>query len=404
MLIRLISACAVAVWGYAGYWSARLAFADYLAASGSRSSLQHALRLAPGNPEYYVRLADASPDAGVSALQQAAKLNPLNSTIWIELAGIAEDRKDFRRAERSLLHAVELDKTFAPRWLLAEFYARRLDQPHFWPAMRAALATSYDDVTPLFDLCWNFAPNPETILQQALPDRPDVLRQYFAFLIGKNQLDAAPIVANRLMQHAEPADIPSMLTYCDRLLDKNNAPAALNIWNLLSTKRLLDRPALLPSSGMSLTNGRFEKPFLSQGFDWRLTAPGGVFVPNRAPSTPLRFDFSGKQPESCELLSQFLPVEPSRKYRLAAHYETEGLSGDIGLKWRVIDMITGADLLSGAGQIKPGERLENAGQYGFSTPPETRLLKLLLVYQRALGTVRIEGSLSLRSLDLGFDR
>src|ERR1017187_2739232 len=150
MLVRTIGAFIAMLCGYACYWSARWAIADW----AIRSSVEHALRLAPGNPEYYLRLARAKPALALSALRRAADLNPLNSSVWIELAGAAEEHQDFRGAESSLLRAVQLDKTFAPRWLLAEYYSRRHDQTHFWPAVRAALATSYDDVTPLFSGRW----------------------------------------------------------------------------------------------------------------------------------------------------------------------------------------------------------------------------------------------------------
>lgn len=187
MPVRIVGAFIAMLCGYACYWSARWAIADY----AIRSSVQRALRLAPGNPDYYVRLAQVEPALALSALERAAVLNPLNSSVWIELAGAAEAHNDFRAAESSLLRAVKLDKTFAPRWLLAEYYSRRHDQAHFWPAVRAALATSYDDVTPLFDLCWELAPEPRVIQDRALPDRPDVWRQYFDFLLSKNRLDAA---------------------------------------------------------------------------------------------------------------------------------------------------------------------------------------------------------------------
>src|SRR6202040_1849255 len=102
---------------------------------------------------------------------------------------LAEEQNDFPKAEECLSRAVALDKTFAPRWLRAEYYFRRRDQANFWPAMREALATSYDDVSPLFDLCWAFSFQPEAILQHAIPDRTDVLRQYLDFVLAKNRLD-----------------------------------------------------------------------------------------------------------------------------------------------------------------------------------------------------------------------
>src|ERR1017187_8663497 len=400
MPVRIVGAFIAMLCGYACYWSARWAIADY----AIRSSVQRALRLAPGNPDYYVRLAQVEPALALSALERAAVLNPLNSSVWIELAGAAEAHNDFRAAESSLLRAVQLDKTFAPRWLLAEYYSRRHDQAHFWPAVRAALATSYDDVTPLFDLCWELAPEPRVIQDRALPDRPDVWRQYFDFLLSKNRLDAADAIANQLMKHAGPDTVPSLLLYCDRLLENNDVSRAVETWNLLATKRLLDYPELAPSQGASLTNGACAKQFLSRAFDWRVSTPAEIF--NRRDVSPpgLRFDFTGKQPEHCELLSQFVPVEPAQEYRLVVSYETEGLEGDTGIAWRVVDVGSGADLLRGAGHMMASERREKAAPYKFYTPADVRLVKLVLAYDRLLGTVLIEGSLTLRSAALGFDR
>ncbi len=386
--------------GYACYWSARWAIADY----AIRSGVQLALRLAPGNPDYYVRLAQAEPALALSALQRAAELNPLSSSVWIELAGAAEEHNDFRRAESSLLRAVQLDKTFAPRWLLADYYARRHDQAQFWPAVRAALAASYDDVTPLFDLCWKLAPEPRVIQDQALPDRPDVWSQYFDFLLAKNRPDAADAIANQIMQHAGPDNVPSLLLYCDRLLEKNEVSRAVEIWNLLAAKHLLDYPPLAPRLGVSLTNGALAKEFLSRAFDWRVSTTEGIFYRQDVSPYGLRFDFSGKQPEHCQLLSQFVPVEAGREYRLVVRYETEDLEGDTGVAWRVMDGGAGADLLRGSGQVMASERRENAAPYKFHTPADAGLIKLVLAYDRAPGTVRIEGSLSLRSAALGFDQ
>ena len=134
---RLLSAFASVLFCYAFYWSIRLAYADHVASDGSRSALEHGMRLAPGNPAYYVRLAEADPASALSSMERAAALNPLSSSIWITFGRLAEEQKDFLRAERCLLRAVALDKTFAPRWLLSEYYFHRRDQAHFWPAVRA---------------------------------------------------------------------------------------------------------------------------------------------------------------------------------------------------------------------------------------------------------------------------
>lgn len=400
MLVRLTGAFIAMLCGYACYWATRWAIADY----SIKSSVEYALRLAPGNPDYYVLLAQVKPALALSALQRAADLNPLSASVWIGLAGAAEQHNDFQEAESSLLRAVAVDKSFAPRWLLAQYYSRRHDQAHFWPAVRAALAASYDDVSPLFEMCWDLAPDPRVIRDRALPARPDIWRQYFDFLLSKNRQDDAGEIANEVMQHAGPDTVASLLTYCDRLLEKHQGPRAVEIWNLLAAKHLLDYPALAPGQGISLTNGSFAKEFLSQGFDWRVSASDGVFFRHDTLPPGLQFDFSGKQPEQCELLSEFVPVEAAKEYRLGVNYETSGLQGDTGIVWRVVDTKSGANLLRGAGQVMASERREKAQPYRFRAPADTHLVKLVLAYDRLLGTVRINGSLSLGSVALGFDQ
>jgi hypothetical protein len=70
----------------------------------------------------------------------------------------------------------------------------------------------------------------------------------------------------------------------------------------------------------------------------------------------------------------------------------------------VVDARTSKDLLAGAGRVPASERSEKTDPYTFRTPADVGLVKLVLAYDRALGTVRIKGSLSLGSVAFGFDR
>ena len=182
----------------------------------------------------------------------------------------------------------------------------------------------------------------------------------------------------------------------------NDAARAVEVWNALATKGLVAYPVLSAADGHSLTNGRFRQPFLAGGFDWRATPVDGIFVQGSNANGGLRFDFSGKQPETCQLLLEFVPVVPARPYQFVVRYTTDGLDGDTGLKWRVLDAVTGADLIPASGWMTGSERRQKEERYEFSTGPETRLVKLALGYQRPAGEVRIEGSLSLEDVSLGF--
>ena len=402
MLRRVSGGLVTALLGCGVYWVARLAYADRLSNQRTRPAIEHAIRLAPLNSAYYVRFAEIDPAAALSAMRMAALLNPRNSSIWIELGHVAETNHDFQKAENSLLTAVRLDKTFAPRWQLAEYYYRRRDVERFWPAVRMALSTSYDDVSPLFRLCWDLAPDPSLVLRQTLPPRDDVLRQYLDFALERGRLDIAEPVAAELMERVSLEDVPALLRCCDRFLEKHQTAHALGLWNLLAAKRLLRDPGLQPAEGHSVTNGRFASPLLSHGFDWRLPELEGIWTVRAGSPATLRFSFSGQQPESCEILSQIMPVMPERHYRLIVRYETDGMPLQPGLSWRILDGIGGTDLLNGTGTLPASDLGEQEQQYRFDTATGAQTVRLALSYARITGESQTSGSLYLRYVKLSF--
>jgi len=404
MSFRIGGAWALIVCAYACYWSLRLAVADYIIQDLSPSTARIALRLAPGSPDYYLRLAQADPAAALSALRRAAEFNPRSSSVWMDLAAAAEQHDDLPQAESSLKRAVATDKTFAPRWLLAQFYFRRKDQARFWPSVRAALDASYDDVSPLFDMCWSLTQDPAAIPALALPDRSTVSRQYLEYLLARNRLDLAAVVAIRTARQAASGDLPTLLIYCDRVLEKGGVSPAVAIWNLLAAKHLLHYPEVTPARGPSLINGSFSREFLAGGFDWRVSTPVEISFRQDLSAPGVWFNFFGRQPQHCELMNQYVPLEAGRRYRVVVNYETDGMEGDTGIGWRAMDVGTGADLLHGSGRIMASQSHSTAGTYQFETPGDTHLVKLILAYDRPLGAVRAEGSLALQNASLGWDR
>ena len=121
---------------YAGYWTVRIAAADWMFRLGTPPSIRRAIRLAPGNADYLSGLAQVEPAGAVGDLRMAAALSPADAGLRIELGLACEEHGDFPRAEASLLAAVQLDRTFAPRRMLAEFYFRRREAEGFWRRRR----------------------------------------------------------------------------------------------------------------------------------------------------------------------------------------------------------------------------------------------------------------------------
>src|SRR5947209_2617523 len=256
-----------------GYWSAETTYVRYIARYSSPSAQETAIKRASGDADLYANLAKMDPAQAMQAMQKAVELNPNDSSLWIQYGRAAEEHKDFPRAEACLLRAVRLDKTFAPRWSLAELYFRTHDSTHFWPAMNSALVSSYDDITPLFGEAWQLTSDADLILS-VIPDRPDVLTQYLNYLVNeKRRVDLALPVAIRLAGRADAGSAPALLNICDRLLEGGRAEDAAGIWNALSRSKLVPYPPLNPQKGAILTNSKLLQPFLASGFDWRAQVP-----------------------------------------------------------------------------------------------------------------------------------
>jgi tetratricopeptide (TPR) repeat protein len=382
------------------YWTIRVAWSDWAFREWNPQSIRRAIRLAPGSPNYYRGWAEIEPAVAVAALEKAATLNPVNSDIRIELSTAAEAKQDYRNAEASLLKAVELDKTFAPRWTLADYHFRRREVEKFWPAVKAALATSYGDVSFLFQNCWTLSPDPQTILEKAIPDRQDVLRRYLDYLLAGSRIEEADPVARKVLAQASKESAGALLNYCDRLLEMGRGQQALVVWNGLSERKLMPYSTLSPEAGNVLTNGDFGMPGMGTGFDWRVLSPGGIYIDRAGKPPALHISFSGKQAENCDILSQYVPLLPGREYVLSVRYRVAGIGAESGLICRLLAQPNGADLLNDSGLLPGGAEDETERVFQVTTPGRTTLARLVFGYRRITGTMRIEGSVSLRRFAL----
>lgn len=393
-VMRALAACAVtAVLGLGTYWTLRLGYADRLFHVGTPAALIRARELAPGSATYQTGSFGVAP-----ALEKAVELNPRYSPGWIELGLAAELEGDLPKAERFLLEAFKVDKTYEPRWTLANFYFRRGDRERFFFWAREAAQIAYQDQTLLFLLCWQMSQDPETILAKAIPNRPVILAQYLYFLMRRNNLEAAAPVGERLSQGSAAEEAPLLLGYCDWLLQAGRTEAALRVWNTLSSRGVLARQPLAPRDGRSLTNADFSSDPLAAGFDWRLAAAEGISFARAGASTGLRVTFSGKQPEDCRLVEQSVVLAPSRDYRLRYAYRTEGVAPGSGLRWQVGHLSGNRAWSVSSPDLSSQDWTEDG--MDFTTPPDAGAARLSLGYKRTLGTTRIEGSLWLREVSL----
>ena len=385
----------------AAYWAVRIAHADHLGVSTSPEVVARAIALAPENARYWLHWADLKEQAGEhpgNAYERAMAANPGDAEVRIRAGLRAEMDGEYGRAEGLLLEAARLSRQYQPRWTLANFYLRRGNGNEFWRWTRSALDWSYGDRTPLFRLAWEMTDDADTILRRAVSQDAGVLGAYLGFLMATGRLDAAQGCAARLSAVAGKANRATLLLFTEQMLNRRRLEPALKVWNGLAARKLLPYAPLDAAAGRVLTNGDFGEAPLGQGFDWRLPAPRGVFPSTSDKPGLLRLAFSGKQPERCEVLAQWVPVAPGRRYGLGFEYRTEEMAGETGLAWKVSDGAGGGELAAGEPQAAAPEWRK--GGLRFATPAGTRWIRLALWYGRVPGTTRIEGRFWLRQVAL----
>jgi hypothetical protein len=279
--------------------------------------------------------------------------------------------------------------------LLANLYYRRGNVVQFGRWAHDALWISYADPAPLYRLCWQMSDDGAAI-DRIIPDRPQVLRSYLRFLLAEDKLADARTAAARLLPQAVEEDTPELLSYCDRLLETRRVAPAIEIWNRMCRRGLLPYPP--PTADIdTVTNADFAHESIGRGFDWRLSQIEGVTM-FRSRMGGLHILFSGRQPEQCELAAQLISVTGRGRRRLRFAYRTSGISGTSGLRWAITDVLSGAEIPV-AGDALSAESW-TWGEARFSQPPGLRLARIALVYCRVPGTIRIEGTLDLRHVEL----
>lgn len=386
---------ALLVLGYAIILSARLAYVDSLARQDTVPALKEAIRAFPGNAGYHARMSDLDPARAAAEIRLALNLNPSRADFWIAQSIIQELNLDSSASEKSLLEAARVSRYYIPRWALANFYYRRQNPAQFRPWAREALtaARTAADVPTIIQMSRKLGLSSDDIRRNLLPDRPDVLQAYLQEILRDKDWDQLYLLARKLTTIGSSDHRDTILASAEALFDAGRIDAAIDLWNTAAQQHWIPYASLNPSTGLSITNGAFTLDPLRSAFDWKIRDNDGISAA-RLPTAGLHFEFSGKQPEACELLSQNVPLLPARKYELRVKYRTAGILPATGLHWRILGP-TGPAIAEGP-SLSSEDLTED--MLAFQSPPQQVPLRLSLFYARVPGTVRIEGQLYLHSL------
>lgn len=378
-----------------GCFAGILGLASFLFHRGDRRSVELAARLVPFNSDYLARLSSYYPERRTLLLQKAEAENPYSEQAWLNLGFDAEFyRRDYSAAERDYLKAADVSHLFLPRWTLVNFYFRRQNEQEFLHWARLALEVTPYSAAPILAEMWVMVPDHASLLGM-LPDRPAILQQYFEYLMTTRQYPFTPPVIKRLVSIAPPSqaqlygvatDIGPAL---DTMLGAGFGSQALQIWSELSFARWISFPT--PTTQHPLTNGDFSRLY-GHGFDWFLLNPAGVSLAYVAGVKEIDVEWTGDEEEACQLLLQWIPLGPARRYRLEWEQESSDLANPAGVSWHIHASsfdLQSPDLVAGDG----------AG-WQFKTPGSAGTAMLILEYRRPLGQTKARGTMRLQRVSL----
>ncbi len=385
---------------YGAYLALQSARAEWLAQPDTPEALRAALRVQAGNADYTARLAslDASNDRD---LRSALYSDPWRSAWWIQLSARQELDGDVAGAESSLRRANGVARYYTPRWSLAAFYYRRGDARNFTNWARLALATGTGAPESLFQMAQRLGVSADEVLNTIVPREPVRIEAYRGFALQHGDFDSAFRAAAELVKMGTAADLPGVLETCDALFRENRIEGSVTLWNSAVRAGWIHLQELDPAAGKSLGNPDFSEG-VGRGFDWRYVTPPGVTLSRDETYGALRLEFSGRQPENCELFSQSVPLLPKRSYQVVIRFRTEGIAAGSGLQWSILEIPSGGRIAGGLLNSNSEEPVEKPVEvsFPFDTPAREIPTRLLMSYARPLGVARISGKLLVQSIRL----
>ena len=374
-------------------WAGSLAYAN------TSDSVAHAAQVEPGNATYHGLLAEHQ-EAGSKdpkpELTIATRLSPRESRYWARLAFRAEVEGNFDAALKHLTQAANVDRTFAPRWALANFYLRRGQTEQIWVWIGKSLKMAPPDPESVFQLAWSVSQDGAKI-RGLLPPGRDLLRRYVGWLVENQPAGVAKGPAMELAEKSTAEDLSVLLGFCNKAAAIDPA-GMLAMWNALCSRNLMPCTALPPDQSQLVTDSSFQEAGTGTGLSWGFANQPGASVIRAGNREGVTAELRGRQAERLVLLWQRVPLLGMHRYRLSYEYRMDGGRGKAGLHWEISEFKQDRNLIPDAPRLASVEWREE--QVEFDSREDT-VGQLRFVYQREPGSLPWQGTVHLRNVRIG---
>ena len=323
----------------------RQAAASIVAArAAGPADIERAIALDPGNPDLRLRAADAYAndftEAGVSRaqahLRAALVQRPTHGAAWLRLAAIEDQSGRAEAAEAALGRALAYDPhSVSLRWEAALLALRRGDSPLALENFRYVLTYDPSRRDAAFQLARSLLA-PDEPVSSLFPDDADVLRGILEMAVRDGDVDLSKAAWERRVAMNPPLAPELQRRFLDLLLERGEGHTARRLWAAMAP--ITGRP----EASDLVWNGGFEQgQLLGWGFDWQVRRVWGVEVRLDASQAAsgrqsLRLAFNAFPTLDFDGVSQLVPVEEGRSYRLSARVRAQDFVTRSGLKLQVL--------------------------------------------------------------------
>jgi Flp pilus assembly protein TadD len=330
-----IVGCLFAIW-----ISAEAGFSRLLTRAASINAnpaiAKKAVELMSADPESHLTLAAVLYNLGnlgeaVRELEYAVSLRPRDHFAWLELGMVKDQLDDATGALSALNESVRLAPYYAsPRWQRGNVLLRMGRYDEAFADLRRAGQSNPELIPNVIDLAWGVSKGNMQITEDWAQINTSKTRLAFARLLLRQN---NPREATQKFKDARPVSAEITREFVRQLIAAQAYQEAFEVWHIARFGKDAQATTLIYDGGFEAALSLDE-----WGFGWRVPAETGNAKPSldasqkHSGAQSFLIEFRGNSPPETPLVSQFVIVEPSKRYRVSFAARTQDLvSGGLPL-------------------------------------------------------------------------
>lgn len=273
------------------------------------------------------QFSEASLASSISYFEEMVRHAPNDYRYWLELGRAYEQNENYEKAEKSLKRAAEIAPNYSNvYWHLGNFYLRRGDERQAFASLRKSAAASNVYREQVYPVVWDYFENDKAKLEELVGDNPDLRAGLAKFYAVKELATDSLRIWNTLGDDEKEKNKNVLRVIAQAMYEKRYYRSAAEFVKQLGIE---------PETQIgNMQNGGFEAPMMAEDnpvyFAWYYAKKDKVEIrtdptKKKEGGKSLRVSFNAFSGTEIKNLSQIVPVESGKKYRLSFWLRTENL-------------------------------------------------------------------------------